>query len=49
MDPGDLGITLTHEHLQMDYNKSYKTAEYGSDLGDLEMMMENLGKIRQFP
>lgn len=50
LDPGDLGVTLTHEHLLMDYTKSLKSPEYGPDnLADLEMKMENLGKIRHFP
>ena len=50
VDPSDLGITLTHEHLFLHYNGGLKKPEYGEDnIADLEIKMENLGKIRHFP
>ena len=50
VDPGDLGITLTHEHLLLEYGTALMKPQYGpDDLADLELKMENLGKIRQFP
>ena len=50
MDPSELGQTLTHEHLVLDFRQAATKPEYGPDnLTDLEMKMENLGKIRHFP
>ena len=51
MDPSDLGVTLPHEHLLLDFTVALMDPEYcrANDLIDLELKMENLGKIRQFP
>ena len=47
--PEELGITLTHEHLLIQYTKSFTMPGYISDISDLELKMENLGRIRQYP
>ena len=50
MDPSELGRTLTHEHLVLDFRGAAMKPEYGPDNPvDLELKMENLGKIRHFP
>ena len=48
--PDELGLTLTHEHLLLDFRAALKKPDYGSDcLSDLQLKMEHLGKIRQYP
>lgn len=50
VDPSDLGLTLTHEHLLLKFEAALQKPEYGPDnLADLALKMENLGKIRHFP
>ena len=50
MDPCELGMTLPHEHLAVDFSSHILKPEYISDnLEELEVAMENLGKIRHFP
>lgn len=51
MDPSDLGVTLTHEHLLLDFVKAteLKTKDYVDKLTDLDLQMNNLGKIRHYP
>ena len=49
--PGDLGVTLSHEHLLLDFSSALKSCtEYGNDdLSDLDFTVKNLGKIRRYP
>ena len=51
VDPGDLGITLPHEQLLLDLRKLYCKPRYvpADSLTNLDLRMENLWKIRQFP
>ena len=50
MAPTELGMTLTHEHLILDYSTKIMKPRYVPDnLRDLILKMENLGKIRHFP
>lgn len=51
MDPADLGVTLTHEHLLLQFDKALQKSSYlgATDLTDLEFSLENLGNIRQYP
>ena len=51
VDPSDLGLTLTHEHLLVDFRKGFLPPPPGNDdsLSDLRLSMENLGAIRRFP
>lgn len=52
VDPGALGITLTHEQLLLDLRKLFCKPGYGpsdNSLTDLDLTLKNLGKIRQFP
>ena len=57
MEPGQLGVTLPHEHLLLDYTGATMGPGYGSssggcsadELAGLKLEIENLGKIRQFP
>ena len=49
MAPTELGMTLTHEHLILDYSTKIMKPRYVPDnLRDLILKMENLGKIRHF-
>ena len=49
--PSELGVTLTHEHLLLDYTVGITQPRYCSaeQVRGLKMEMKNLGKIRQFP
>ena len=52
VDPGDIGITLPHEHLFLDFTKYYQKLlpQYCHDgLEYLELRMENMDKIIKFP
>ena len=51
VDPGVLGITLPHEQLLLDLRKLYCKPRYGpaDSLTSLDLRLENLGKIKQFP
>ena len=50
MAPSDLGVTLSHEHLILDMSAKEMKPQYIPDnFKDLEMKMENLGKIRCYP
>ena len=50
VDPCDVGVTLTHEHLLMTYNAALAKPGYVPDcLSNLKLTMENLGKIRHYP
>ena len=57
MEPGQLGVTLPHEHLLLDFTGATMGPGYGSssggcsadELAGLKLEIENLGKIRQFP
>lgn len=50
VDASKLGITLTHEHILVDFSAALMKPEYGCDcLSDLDLKMENLGKVRHFP
>lgn len=47
--PSELGVTLSHEHLLIEYTKNFVEAGYPYDLSGLKLKMENLGLIRQYP
>ena len=51
IEPKNLGVVLPHEHLLLDFQCSFRDAEYGnqSDISDLTIELKNLGKIRHFP
>ena len=51
MDPSEVGVTLTHEHLLLDFVKAskLKTKDYVDKLTDLDFQMNNLGKIQHYP
>ena len=50
MAPNELGVTFSHEHLILDMSAIIMKPQYGPDnLKDLEVKMENLGRIRHFP
>ena len=51
IDPADLGVTLTHEHLLLQFDKALQPPGYlsSTDLSDLEFTLENIGNIRQYP
>ena len=41
---------LTHEHILVDFSAALMKPEYGCDcLSDLDLKMENLGKVQHFP
>ncbi len=42
--PGDLGVTLPHEHLLVDFRKGVVKPER-----NLDFTLENIGAIRRFP
>ena len=48
--PDELGVTLTHEHLCIDYDKAFFQPWAGDhDKTNLQFELKNLGWIRQFP
>ena len=51
INPVDLGVTLTHEHLLLQFDKALQKSSYTgtTDLSDLEFTLENVGNIRQYP
>ena len=51
MEPGQLGVTLPHEHLLLDFTDATMDPGYcrAEELAMLKLEMQNLGKIRQFP
>ena len=52
VDPGDVGFTLTHEHLFLDFTKCTQKPlpQYCEDsLGELDLKMENMNRIIKFP
>ncbi|CAI8030936.1 Phosphotriesterase-related protein, partial [Geodia barretti] len=51
MEPGQLGVTLPHEHLLLDFTDATMDPGYcrADELAMLKLEMQNLGKIRQFP
>ena len=51
MEPGQLGVTLPHEHLLLDFTGAVTDPDYVSpdQLAGLKLEIQNLGKIRQFP
>ena len=49
VEPAELGVTLPHEHLLLDFTAAKRDPCYCSDIAGLEFKIENLGKIRQFP
>ena len=51
-DPSELGVTLPHEHLLLDFTAATSDPVYCSadTVASLKVdVLENLGKIRQFP
>lgn len=50
VSPQELGVTLPHEHLLLDFTVATMPPTYGCcDLANTEIVMQNLGKIRQYP
>ena len=52
VDPSNLGVTLTHEHILLEFTEAmtFRIEDYVSDnLTDLDFQMNNLGKIRHYP
>jgi len=51
IDPADLGVTLTHEHLLFQFEVALQSSSYlgTTDLTELDFNLENLGSIRQYP
>ena len=50
MEPRELGVTLPHEHLLLDFTGAKRHPRYcPDDISELEFKIGNLGKIRQFP
>lgn len=50
IDPENLGVTLTHEHILLDFSTVLLKPDYSDDcLETLDVRMENLGKIRHYP
>ena len=52
IEPADLGVTLTHEHLLLQFEKALQKPSYlgtSTDLADLEFSLDNVGIIRQYP
>ncbi len=50
MDPSELQITYTHEHILVQTFNYQKKPNYTSeDLTNLEFKLENLGKMRYYP
>ena len=51
IEPSELGVTLTHEHLLADSGAFMIDPKYvpQSSVADLDLKMENLGMIRQHP
>ncbi|CAH1774301.1 unnamed protein product, partial [Owenia fusiformis] len=50
VEPSELGITMTHEHLSMTFEVAHVPAmERDKDLTDLPLTIENLWWIRQYP
>lgn len=48
--PEELGAILPHEHLLVDMRSILKPADYTKQLlTELDLVMHNLGKIRQYP
>jgi hypothetical protein len=54
--PGDLGVVLPHEQplvdltgLHMEVPARYSGARDPKDITNLDLRLENIGKIRQFP
>lgn len=50
IEPGELGVTLTHEHLLIDMNATYvASTPENADYSRLPVTIENLGRIRRDP
>jgi len=50
IDPDNLGVTLTHEHILLDFSTALLKPDFGDEcLENLDIKMENLGKIRHYP
>ena len=50
IEPNQLGVTLTHEHLCIDYAKAFFQPWAGDeDKIENDFQLKNLGWIRQFP
>ena len=51
VSPQDVGVTLSHEHLLLDFTSALKSrTEYGDDdLSDLDFILWNMEKIRRYP
>lgn len=50
IDPSDIGFTLTHEHLNLDFNNFYKAPPNQlKPFFDQKIDLKNVGFIRQYP
>lgn len=51
MEPSELGVTLPHEHLLLDFTGAMCDPRYCSfdEVAGLKLEIQNLGKIRQYP
>ena len=49
VSPSDLGVTLPHEHLLVDFRRGLLPPPSGRRENDLPFTLEDLGHIRRFP
>ena len=50
IDPSQLGVALTHEHLLVHFEAALQPTRYlNRDITDVQFKLENLGIIRQYP
>ena len=50
INPTDIGVTLTHEHLSMNYAFAHREPSVGADNNvDKPLTLPNLGWVRQYP
>ena len=50
VNPTDIGVTLTHEHLSMCYDFAYQEPLLGDENNvDKPLTLPNLGWVRQYP
>ena len=50
INPSELGVTLTHEHLFVRFEEALQPTRYlKGDVANLKFTIENLGVIRHYP
>ena len=50
VNPTDIGVTLTHEHLSMTYDHAYREPNVGDEKNvDIPLTLGSLGWVRQYP